>query len=284
MLKRTISGACFVAIIAGFFLLRELDYRLFHLLTMFFMSVATFEVARAVQNYAIKPIKLIATIFGVLFVPQYAIIEYFALSGMGFLFAIDLILLFVLVIAIYCIFKNQSTKTFLVSIVPIVYPALLILTMLTANDLVAPKGFLALLLIFVISPCSDTMAYLVGMTYSKIKKGNVKRLCPRLSPKKTVAGAIGGTIGGALGGLIVYFVFRSLADTVYFFSPLVLFIIVGVVASILTIVGDLTESYLKRKVGIKDMGKIMPGHGGIMDRIDGISVASVFIFFIFLFV
>jgi phosphatidate cytidylyltransferase len=122
------------------------------------------------------------------------------------------------------------------------------------------------------------------MTYSKIKKGNVKRLCPRLSPKKTVAGAIGGTIGGALGGLIVYFVFRSLADTVYFFSPLVLFIIVGVVASILTIVGDLTESYLKRKVGIKDMGKIMPGHGGIMDRIDGISVASVFIFFMFLFV
>ena len=61
-------------------------------------------------------------------------------------------------------------------------------------------------------------------------------------------------------------------------SPLLTFIIIGAVASVLTEIGDLFESYIKRKVGLKDMGKIMPGHGGIMDRIDGMSFAAVFVF------
>ena len=285
MLKRTISGACFVAIVVGFFLLREyVDYRLFQILTFFFMGVGTFEVARALKDYAIKPILLIATIFGVLFVPQYSVFEYWIMPGYGFIFALDLIILFALFIAIYCIIKKERTKTFFVSLIPLVYPALFILTMLTCNDLSLHKGFLAALMVFVIAPCSDTMAYLVGMTYSKIRKGNVKKLCPNLSPKKTWAGAIGGTIGGALGGLIVYFAIRSQADLINFFSPLFFFILVGLVGSVITIFGDLLESYLKRKVGLKDMGKIMPGHGGVMDRIDGISALSVFVFFMFLFV
>ena len=108
-----------------------------------------------------------------------------------------------------------------------------------------------------------------------------KKLCPNLSPKKTVAGAIGGLIGGALGSLILYFIFRPEYN---FFSPILLFIIVGLVASFLTEAGDLFESLIKRKVGIKDMGKIMPGHGGVMDRIDGMVFASPVIMLIFLLV
>ena len=72
--------------------------------------------------------------------------------------------------------------------------------------------FLLLVLIFVVSPLTDTMAYLVGMTYNKIRKGQAKKLCPNLSPKKTIAGAIGGLFGGAIGGLLIWAIFRPEID------------------------------------------------------------------------
>ena len=286
MLKRTISGACFVAIIVGFFLLRQyvdgLGVKLFQILSFAFCSLATFEVARAVKPYSAKGILIPATIFGIIFVPTYCLTDYLFMQGFGYLFAIDLCLMFVLGFAIYTFAKGYDIKTFAISSLPIVYPALLILAMLVANDVGEPNGFLAMLLIFVISPCSDTMAYLVGMTYSKIKKGKVKKLCPKLSPNKTVAGAIGGVVGGVLGSILVYFIFRDSADLVNFFSPIFFFILIGLVGSVLTILGDLLESLIKRRTGIKDMGKIMPGHGGAMDRIDGMSLCAVFVCIMFL--
>ena len=140
-----------------------------------------------------------------------------------------------------------------------------------------------MLLIFVISPCADTFAYLVGMIYNKIRKGKAKKMCPRLSPKKTWAGAIGGVVGGIVGAVVVYFIVdkSAIAETAKM-SPVIAFILAGIFGSVLTEIGDLFESYIKRKVGIKDMGKILPGHGGVMDRIDGMNFAAVFIFLIFL--
>ena len=102
-----------------------------------------------------------------------------------------------------------------------------------------------------------------------------------MSPKKTWSGAVGGTVGGIIGALIVYFIFTP---TVNFYSPVLWFVIVGFTASIVNIFGDLFESCIKRKVGIKDMGKILPGHGGVMDRIDGTSFVVVWVFLLFLFV
>ncbi len=281
MLKRTISGAVYVAIIVGFFLLREfVDARLFNILTCFFTVVGTFELARAVKPYSLKGSYIASIIFGALFVPVYCVIEYLLLSGWGWVFALDFSMVMIIANAVYALIKDVDIKTFGASVLAYIYPALLMLTTLLANDL-AVNGFIALLLIFVIAPCSDTMAYLVGMTYNKIRKGQAKKLCPKLSPKKTVAGAIGGIVGGALGALIVYLICKP---TVGFFSPVLLFIIVGLVSSVLTEIGDLFESYIKRKAGIKDSGKIMPGHGGVLDRIDGMSFVSVFVYLVFLFV
>ncbi len=281
MLKRTISGAVYVAIIVGFFCLRQfVDFRLFNILTCFFTVVGTFELARAVKPYSLKGSYLASIIFGAIFVPLYCVVEYLLFSGWGWLIALNLSILMILAFAIYAIIVDADIKTFGVSVLAYIYPALLMLTTLLANDLQS-NGFIALLLIFVIAPCSDTMAYLVGMTYSKIRKGQAKKLCPKLSPKKTWAGAIGGIVGGALGALIIYFICKP---DVEFFSPILLFIIVGLISSVLTEIGDLFESYIKRKAGIKDSGKIMPGHGGILDRIDGMSFVSVFVFLVFLFI
>lgn len=93
--------------------------------------------------------------------------------------------------------------------------------------------------------------------------------------------AIGGTLGGIISGLIVYFIFTP---SVNFFSPVLLFILVGLIASVANLFGDLFESFIKRRVGIKDMGKIMPGHGGVLDRIDGTMFAMAVIYIIFLLV
>ncbi len=281
MLKRTISGAVYVAIIVGFFCLRQfVDTRLFNILTCFFTVVGTFELARAVKPYSLKGSYLASIIFGAVFVPLYCAVEYLLLEGWGYLIALNLSAVMILAFAIYAIIVDADFKKFGVSALAYIYPVLLTLTTLLANDYPA-NGFIALLLIFVIAPCSDTMAYLVGMTYNKIRKGQAKKLCPKLSPKKTIAGAIGGIIGGALGAIIIYFICKP---TVNFFSPVLLFIIVGLVSSVLTEIGDLFESYIKRRAGIKDSGRIMPGHGGVLDRIDGMSFVSVFVYLVFLFV
>lgn len=279
MLKRCISGALFVVIVAGFFLLRQfVDYRYFNILLAFFAFMATFEVARALKPFTDKLTFILSTVYGGLFLVAYLVGEYVIKSGYGVLFAFDIAIIFMTVFAVISYFTNEKIESFFIKAVPIVYPSFFVLFMFMANDFGTDKGFIALLLIFIISPFSDTFAYFVGVLWGKIRKGKQKKLCPKLSPNKTVAGAIGGVIGGAIGGLLVYFIFTP---SYHLFNPVLFYAVIGFFASIFTILGDLLESFIKRRAGIKDMGNIMPGHGGIADRIDGMSVASVFIYLMF---
>lgn len=272
MLKRTITGACYVAVLVAFFVLREnVDYRIFHILTWFFAVMGTFEIARAVKPFAIKGTFVPAIVFSALFVPVYLVGEYFIKSGWGWLLAIDFAILALIALCIVSAIKNTDLKSLSYTILSFIYPAIFLTAMLACNDIGA-NAFYALLLAFVVSPCSDTMAYLVGSLIGGPK------LCPKLSPKKTWSGAIGGVIGGTLGGIIVCLIFNPQIASI---SPLLLFALVGLVGSIFTMAGDLFESFIKRKVGIKDMGKIMPGHGGILDRIDGTLFLSVLCFVVF---
>ena len=281
MLKRTITGAIYVAIIVGFFFLRNyVDFRLFNILTFVFCAVGTFEVARALKSRLYNGNFALSVIFGGLYVPLFCAIEYFT-AFRGAYACLIFNAVFVVYQAVQTLVRKGGFCGFKVNVLPFLYPSVLLLTVLTANGLT--HGFVCLLLIFVISPCSDTFAYLVGMTYNKIRKGKAKKMCPRLSPKKTWAGAIGGVIGGIIGAVVIYFIVDTAAlSATAKMNVFAAFIIIGAAASVLTEIGDLFESYIKRKVGIKDMGKILPGHGGIMDRIDGMSFAAVFIFFMFL--
>lgn len=270
MIIRMISGAGYLLVTAGFFLLREfVDVRLFNILIWFFGELGTFEVARAVKKRIGKPAFVISVISGVLFVPLFSIVEWF-FTGFGFVAVLALCLLTFIVLA----FVVQKDCLFYHAVV-CVYPSLPLLTMLVINYMPKHISFIALALIFIITPMADTFAYCVGRLIGG------KKLCPKLSPKKTWAGAVGGTIGGIVASLIVFYAFgQALAEQIRW--CVVLFVIIGIVTSILTIFGDLFASYIKRRVGIKDYGKIMPGHGGIMDRIDGTCFASMFIMIAFL--
>ena len=275
MLKRTITGGCYALTICAFFLLREfVDYRLFAILIFLFCSIGTFEIARAEKPNLIKGNFIATIIYGGLLVPLYCVLQY--VFNFGYL-VLALPILFVLTILIICLILKKNSNLIATNIISYFYPAIFIISMLLANDLGQNKGFIALLLPFVVSALSDTFAYFTGSLIGG------KKLCPKLSPKKTWSGAIGGTIGGAVGALVVYFIFQNKVS-VNFVSPIILFVIFGVLASILTIIGDLFESFIKRKAGIKDMGKILPGHGGVLDRIDGTSLVCLLSYIVFLLV
>ena len=276
MLKRIITGICYALTICGFFLLRQfVDFRLMAILIFAFSFIGTFELARALKKWLVKGNYIITIIYGGLLVPLYCVLQY-VLGGYG-LFIIVLPVLFSIIFTIICFAKQKNIKEICANILGYLYPAIFIIAMLLSNDLGFNLGFIALLLPFVVSALSDTFAFFTGSLIGG------KKLCPKLSPKKTWSGAIGGTIGGAVGSLLVYFIFKSMMGYTII-NPILLFSILGVVASVLTILGDLFESFIKRKAGIKDMGNILPGHGGVLDRIDGTSFVVLFVYIVFLFV
>ena len=272
---RIITGACYATVLAGFFLLREfVDARLFHVLTYLFLVLGTEELARMLKPYTFKWTYIASIIYAVAFVPAYYVGIKLISGTLGWLLAVDLTFLMLVITSVFSLIFKNSLKTLGLSLLPYVYPSLLLLFMLLANDMNS-YGFIVLLLSFVISPLSDTFAYFVGSLIGG------KKLCPKISPKKTWSGAIGGTVGGAIGALIVYLIFKP---TINICCPALFFIGVGIVASIVNIFGDLFESLVKRKAGVKDSGKILPGHGGVLDRIDGTSFVIVFVYLLFLLV
>ncbi len=123
------------------------------------------------------------------------------------------------------------------------------------------RGLAAILFLFAVVWATDILAYFVGRIIGGPK------LAPSISPGKTQSGAIGGLIGGALSALI-------LVSWLDLGNPL-LYVGLALVLSALSQVGDLFESWIKRQHGVKDSSQIIPGHGGVMDRVDGLVIAAI---------
>ncbi|KRD48908.1 MULTISPECIES: phosphatidate cytidylyltransferase [Sinorhizobium/Ensifer group] len=126
-----------------------------------------------------------------------------------------------------------------------------------ADDL----GLIATLFVFAVVWATDIFAYFTGRAIGGPK------LAPRISPGKTWSGAIGGTICGILAGVAVFMAYFSLQD--------LRIPIIALVLSVASQVGDLFESFIKRRFGVKDSSRLIPGHGGVMDRVDGLIFACV---------
>lgn len=134
-----------------------------------------------------------------------------------------------------------------------------------------PPGVPWIFLLLLLVMCSDTFAYYIGCTFGR------RRLYPSVSPNKSVEGAAGGLLGAFAGTLAAHFTFfpqLGMGDC------LAIAIIVGVMAQL----GDLFESLLKRSAGVKDSGTIIPGHGGILDRLDSIIFAAPVLYYYAIFI
>ena len=208
------------------------------------------------------------------------------------------ILFFVLAVALIAMFvinyEEISLESVGVSFLSAVYPVLLLCLLVQVNhvpdipselperlkeiiSVVAFRSDVLLLFIFGVSSLADTFAFLFGMT---LKKKFPKKFAPAISPNKTVVGTLGGLFGGIVGGVVLYFLYNGLLGGSFAYMQfwLPVYVIMGLLTAVATAFGDLVESGIKRKVGIKDMGKIMPGHGGVLDRIDGTMFATMIVY------
>jgi len=171
-----------------------------------------------------------------------------------------------------------------------IYPSVLLSVFFIINHIeafitIAVKtpylSFILIVFIWGIALLSDTCAYLVGSTLRGPK------LCPKISPNKSWSGAIGGVLGGILMGVITYLLIKNIdvMNVILESSKLNLawFILLGGLGSAVSQVGDIFESWLKRKAGVKDSGNFMPGHGGMLDRVDALMFCLVFVSVILMF-
>ncbi|MDE6712883.1 MAG: phosphatidate cytidylyltransferase [Lachnospiraceae bacterium] len=131
-------------------------------------------------------------------------------------------------------------------------------------------GFFAAWMIFISAWASDTCAYFVGVTLGKHK------LAPTLSPKKSIEGAIGGVLGATIAGGI----YGKILEYYGIFTDggIWIFALLGMCGSIVAQIGDLAASAIKRNFDIKDYGKCIPGHGGVLDRFDSVIFTSPLIY------
>ena len=134
-------------------------------------------------------------------------------------------------------------------------------------------GLYTVWFIYISSWICDTCAYLVGVKLGK------HRLAPVLSPKKSIEGAVGGIVGSAVFAAGFAYIFKSAYDLPQGFS-MAPFIIIGAVGAVVSQVGDLAASAFKRNYDVKDYGKLIPGHGGILDRFDSVIFTAPMIYFL----
>ena len=126
-------------------------------------------------------------------------------------------------------------------------------------------GMFCFVLVFITAWVTDSMAYVVGSLIGKHK------LIPDVSPKKTVEGAIGGVVFTILACLLYGYIIEK---STHVSANYVILGIIGLILSVVSQIGDLIASLIKREHGIKDYGRLLPGHGGIMDRFDSILAVS----------
>lgn len=164
-------------------------------------------------------------------------------------------------------YRDNVIKVVGVRFFGVLYVALLFSHFITLR--LVPDGNRWLLFALAIVWSGDTGAYYGGRAWGK------KKLSPVISPNKTVEGALAGLVASMCVGLILVRVFGLDNDI-----SVILTLFLALIAGVAGIFGDLTESYIKRWAGVKDSGKLIPGHGGLLDRVDSVlfSVPVVYYF------
>ena len=271
-LTRVVTAVFIVIAFAGSIVLRQLvDYRLMYILLYAFAVLGTIEMIRALKDKLTSLQKCIALAFSLSVTPCFCFI------GANSLAIICACACLLVLLTLVFDFKNTTLESCGLSLLTLFYPTGLLIPTLLANALEG-YGFYAMVLTFAVAPFADSGAYIIGCIF----KG--PKLCPTISPKKTISGAIGGFLGGILASILVWVIFAKGQIFASLTVEVIFFIVLGILGALVTIIGDLVEGAIKRKIGIKDMGKLLPGHGGVLDRIDSNLLCGALMYLAFTFI
>ena len=281
MLKRNLTALALIAIVLFFVLyLRTVIVELSDILFFAFIAVGAFEMYAIGKRVGLSPMILPLILCLVVLYPLY-----FFFDGTGILFAGLIGVLCVLSVFLLKREKytlNDAEYSAFILFYPILLGASFFLLNRSAGNL------LGIFLVLFVTLLTDAFALFFGMLFGK------RKLIPDVSPKKTIAGAVGGYVGGVLGATVVFLLFdvfhvfdkwknvglTAISDKLYISIPL--YLAIALIGSTLAIIGDLTASWIKRKMAVKDFGKIFPGHGGVMDRLDSLLFVAPFVTLFFI--
>lgn len=265
-LERLLSSIVLVVVLAAALILGE---GVLFLLCLFLAAAAYWEIIRATRIMEKDKKMNGIEIIGMLGVAGYYGVRFFADTETYVMLTITLTLIGIMFLYVLSFPKYHANQVMAVVFAFIYAPIMLSYIYLTRN---LEDGFYLVWLIFISSWICDTCAYLVGMLIGKHK------MAPKLSPKKSIEGAVGGVLGaffvGVLYGyILVHFGFLE-QENIW---------LIGVIAGIggiISQIGDLAASAIKRNFSIKDYGKLIPGHGGIMDRFDSVMFTAPMIYYL----
>ena len=185
---------------------------------------------------------------------------------------VPIVALTTMVIVGYVLFHGEpQVEDILYSLMP--FYAVSLPGMCLLAQINAPERYLQVMLLFtsfVVPLAGDTLAYFIGSRFGK------RMLIPAVSPNKSVEGAVAGLFGSVLGALIVYGITAACVEAAL--PPVWHYVLLGFVGGVAGQMGDLFASLIKRHCGVKDYGKLFPGHGGMMDRIDSVLFMAVLVY------
>lgn len=250
---RSLSGVAYIILLSGaVFFSHNTLYSFFAVAGLF----GTFEYIKLTGLN--KTIALLFTLA--------LLVTFYFIQGLSWLnFILVVLSLLAVWYGIYFLFSKKITITFtakwLLLLGYIIIPFLLLTQIPFATLQYQPQHLFAF---FILIWINDTFAFVLGKLFGRHK------LMPRISPKKTVEGFFGGLVFTIIGGM--------LTGLFYLNESGLFWAILAAVVSITGPLGDLFESKLKRLKGVKDSGQIMPGHGGVLDRLDSVIFSAPFVF------
>lgn len=278
-LKRLLTGLVLAGVMFFFLLfLRRYNIHTFDIIGMFFVVMGGLEMRRALRHAGHNVLLAPQIVF---FVVLYPLFYFFRTEGIAIAMAISACVAMVQFTFVAKVTLSDLGYTIFELFYPSVFVAMIMSINWYAGDLIA------LFLLMAVPLVSDAAAYFVGSKFGK------RKLFPTVSPNKTVAGFVGGIVGAmaAACGVMLLFDIFHLFDGVpnvyitalsnHWWASVLLYAFLGVLIMAAGMVGDLVASRIKRQVGIKDYGRIFPGHGGVMDRMDSVIFAMpvVYLFF-----
>ena len=262
MKQRIITALIFGIVFIGAMLL--MNTFVFPIFIAALSVIAVWEIEKAVglKNIYIKIITLMLSA-AIPFIVNFNLSLPVAIFGSIY---VVLILIFMLIEFETTKFEQAITAIFASVCVPFSFSVMIIFRDINKHfdGYTKVDGIFLIIFALFASWMTDIFAYFIGSKFGKHK------LCPKISPKKSVEGAIGGIVGEVLLNVLLLFVFNK-----FFFEGSSIFsygvvIVLSIVLSVVSMFGDLAASTIKRNYGIKDFGKLLPGHGGIMDRFDSV--------------